>query len=92
MVAHTGDLPPRDRWLRVEQVILQCLIEAGELRDLVGLQQAVLPADLARNCSSGAAVLPHGGGAEAGSATRSPGTARSPGGSASYLSIVRSEG
>ena len=32
VVAHTGDLPPRDRWLRGQQVIRQCFNSLTDLK------------------------------------------------------------
>jgi hypothetical protein len=32
VVAHTGDLPPRDRWLRGQQVIRECLNSLADLQ------------------------------------------------------------
>jgi hypothetical protein len=32
VVAHTGDLPPRDRWLRGQQVVRQCFDGLADLK------------------------------------------------------------
>jgi hypothetical protein len=50
VVAHAGDLPPRDRWLGGEQVVRQCFNSFADLQQADADGTKISPSDRSPRC------------------------------------------